>query len=75
MTAECGKPLGEALGEWGACADLFDWFALNIPASIVTSAPLRNRVAPPGLPDGCKGRWADGCAQTFDRGRAVLRGP
>ena len=27
MTAECGKPLGEALGEWGACADLFDWFA------------------------------------------------
>ena len=27
MTAECGKPLGEALGEWGACADLFEWFA------------------------------------------------
>lgn len=27
MTAECGKPLGEASGEWGACADLFDWFA------------------------------------------------
>ena len=27
MTAECGKPYGEALGEWGACADLFDWFA------------------------------------------------
>ena len=27
MTAECGKPLGEATGEWGACADLFDWFA------------------------------------------------
>ena len=27
MTAECGKPLGEAKGEWGACADLFDWFA------------------------------------------------
>lgn len=27
MTAECGKPLGEAAGEWGACADLFDWFA------------------------------------------------
>ena len=27
MTAECGKPLGEARGEWGACADLFDWFA------------------------------------------------
>ena len=22
MTAECGKPLGEATGEWGACADL-----------------------------------------------------
>ena len=27
MTAECGKPLGEAAGEWGACADLFDWFS------------------------------------------------
>ena len=27
MTTECGKPLGEAKGEWGACADLFDWFA------------------------------------------------
>ncbi len=27
MTAECGKPLAEALGEWGACADLFEWFA------------------------------------------------
>lgn len=27
MTAECGKPIGEARGEWGACADLFDWFA------------------------------------------------
>ncbi len=27
MTAECGKPLGEAEGEWGAAADLFDWFA------------------------------------------------
>ncbi len=27
MTAECGKPLDEARGEWGACADLFDWFA------------------------------------------------
>ncbi len=27
MTAECGKPLGEAKGEWGACADLFDWYA------------------------------------------------
>ena len=27
MTAECGKPLGEAAGEWGACADLFEWFA------------------------------------------------
>lgn len=27
MTAECGKPLSEAAGEWGACADLFDWFA------------------------------------------------
>ena len=27
MTAECGKPLSEATGEWGACADLFDWFA------------------------------------------------
>jgi len=27
MTAECGKPLGEALGEWGACADLFEFFA------------------------------------------------
>ena len=27
MTAECGKPLAEAAGEWGACADLFDWFA------------------------------------------------
>ena len=27
MTAECGKPLGEARGEWTACADLFDWFA------------------------------------------------
>lgn len=27
VTAECGKPLGEAAGEWGACADLFDWFA------------------------------------------------
>ena len=27
MTAECGKPIAEARGEWGACADLFDWFA------------------------------------------------
>ena len=27
MTVECGKPLAEAAGEWGACADLFDWFA------------------------------------------------
>lgn len=27
MTAECGKPIGETAGEWGACADLFDWFA------------------------------------------------
>ncbi len=27
MTAECGKPLLEARGEWGACADLFDWYA------------------------------------------------
>ena len=27
MTAECGKPIGEAAGEWGACADLFDFFA------------------------------------------------
>ena len=27
MTAECGKPIGEAAGEWGACADLFEWFA------------------------------------------------
>ena len=27
MTAECGKPISEARGEWGACADLFDWFA------------------------------------------------
>ena len=27
MTGECGKPIGEATGEWGACADLFDWFA------------------------------------------------
>lgn len=27
MTRECGKPLGEARGEWGACADLFEWFA------------------------------------------------
>ena len=27
MTAECGKPLAEAAGEWGACADLFEWFA------------------------------------------------
>jgi len=27
MTRECGKPLAEARGEWGACADLFEWFA------------------------------------------------
>lgn len=27
MTRECGKVLSEAKGEWGACADLFDWFA------------------------------------------------
>jgi succinate-semialdehyde dehydrogenase len=27
MTRECGKPLGEARGEWGAAADLFEWFA------------------------------------------------
>ena len=27
MTAECGKPLAEAAGEWGAAADQFDWFA------------------------------------------------
>lgn len=27
MTQECGKPLGEARGEWGAAADLFEWFA------------------------------------------------
>ena len=27
MTTECGKPIAEARGEWGACADLFDWFA------------------------------------------------
>lgn len=27
MTRECGKPLGEARGEWTACADLFEWFA------------------------------------------------
>ncbi|MCC6616462.1 MAG: NAD-dependent succinate-semialdehyde dehydrogenase [Anaerolineae bacterium] len=27
MTRECGKPLSEARGEWGAAADLFDWFA------------------------------------------------
>ncbi|MCY3831421.1 MAG: NAD-dependent succinate-semialdehyde dehydrogenase [Chloroflexi bacterium] len=27
MTAECGKPIGEAAGEWGACADLFEWYA------------------------------------------------
>jgi succinate-semialdehyde dehydrogenase/glutarate-semialdehyde dehydrogenase len=27
MTRECGKPLGEARGEWTACADLFDWYA------------------------------------------------
>ncbi|MCY4537225.1 MAG: aldehyde dehydrogenase family protein [Chloroflexi bacterium] len=75
MTAECGKPLGEATGEWGACADLFDWFALYIPASIVTSAPLHNRVAQPGLPDGCKVRWTDGWARTSYRCRAVLQDP
>lgn len=27
MTRECGKPLTEARGEWGAAADLFEWFA------------------------------------------------
>jgi succinate-semialdehyde dehydrogenase / glutarate-semialdehyde dehydrogenase len=27
MTRECGKPINEAKGEWGACADLFEWFA------------------------------------------------
>lgn len=25
MTRECGKPLAESRGEWGACADLFEW--------------------------------------------------
>ncbi len=27
MTRECGKPLAESRGEWGAAADLFEWFA------------------------------------------------
>lgn len=27
MTRENGKPLAQALGEWGASADLLDWFA------------------------------------------------
>lgn len=27
MTRENGKPLAQALGEWGAAADLLDWFA------------------------------------------------
>jgi succinate-semialdehyde dehydrogenase/glutarate-semialdehyde dehydrogenase len=27
MTAESGKPLAEARGEWGACADVFEWYA------------------------------------------------
>lgn len=27
MTQECGKPLAEARGEWGAAAAVFDWYA------------------------------------------------
>ena len=27
MTQECGKPLAEAMGEWGSAADIFDWYA------------------------------------------------
>ena len=41
MTAECGKPLGEAAGEWGACADLFDWFAEEGKRAYGRSIPAR----------------------------------
>ena len=42
MTAECGKPLGEAAGEWGACADLFDWFAEEGKRAYGRAIPARN---------------------------------
>ena len=42
MTAECGKPLGEAKGEWGACADLFDWFAEEGKRAYGRTIPARN---------------------------------
>ena len=42
MTAECGKPLGEAAGEWGACADLFDWFAEEGKRAYGRTIPARN---------------------------------
>jgi len=27
MSTETGKPLAESIGEWGACADQFEWYA------------------------------------------------
>lgn len=41
MTRECGKPLGEARGEWGAVAALFEWFAEEGKRAYGRTVPAR----------------------------------
>jgi succinate-semialdehyde dehydrogenase/glutarate-semialdehyde dehydrogenase len=42
MTREAGKPLAEARGEWGACADVFEWFAEEGKRAYGRAIPARN---------------------------------
>jgi succinate-semialdehyde dehydrogenase len=41
-TAESGKPLAESRGEWGACADVFDWYAEEGKRAYGRAIPSRN---------------------------------
>lgn len=43
MTKECGKPLAEARGEWGASADQFDWFAEEGKRAYGRTIPARKQ--------------------------------
>ncbi len=39
---ECGKPLLQAVGEWGVAADLFEWFAEEVKRAYGRWVPPRN---------------------------------
>jgi acyl-CoA reductase-like NAD-dependent aldehyde dehydrogenase len=42
ISAESGKPLAEARGEWTACADVLDWFAEEGKRAYGRAIPSRN---------------------------------